>query len=369
MQKTESNFAELVQHFQFEGRFIEAVPHGNGHIHETYAIWFELANGKKHRYILQRMNHEVFKDPVAVMENIERITQHLRRKINAMGGDPQRETLNLIPATEGGYLYQAPDGNYWRTYVFIENAQTYDIIDNLQRVYDAARTLGNFQKLLADFPVGTLHETIPNFHHTPKRFEAFVRAVEQDSHSRARQVRDEIDFVQSRASDTKILIDLLEQGKLPLRITHNDTKLNNVMIDNQTGRGLCLIDLDTVMPGLSLYDFGDAIRTGAALAAEDEIDLSRVELSLAIFEQIAHGYLDSTRDFLIPAEMDHLAFSAKLITLEQCIRFLTDYLNGDIYYKIHRPQHNLDRCRTQLQLVSEMEKHGDEMNRMIEKYR
>ncbi len=369
MQKTESNSSELVQHFQFEGQFLEALPHGNGHIHETYAVWFETANGKKHRYILQRINDNVFKDPVAVMENIERVTQHLRRKIIAAGGDPQRETLNLVPATAGGFLHRSPNGGFWRAYTFIENAQTYDSLDNLQRVYHAAKCFGNFQKMLADFPVETLHETIPNFHHTPKRFEAFLRAVEQDSHNRAREVRDEINFIQARADETKILMDLLEQGKLPLRITHNDTKLNNVMIDDATGRGLCLIDLDTVMPGLSLYDFGDAIRAGAITAAEDEVDLNKVSLSLPIFEQIARGYLDSARDFLTSTEMDHLAFSAKLITLEQCIRFLGDYLSGDVYYRIHRPLHNLDRCRTQLKLIREIEKHADEMNRMVKRYR
>jgi hypothetical protein len=363
------NFAEIVKHFQFDGKFIEAVPHGNGHIHETYAVWFETVHEQKHRYILQRINHNVFKDPDAVMENIERITQHLQCKISAMGGDPQRETLNLVPATAGGYLYQSPNGGYWRAYVFIENAQTYDSLDNLQRVYHAAKCFGNFQKMLFDFPAETLHETIVNFHHTPKRFEAFIIALEKDSYNRAREARAEIDFVQARANDTKVFIELLEQGKLPLRITHNDTKLNNVMIDDATGRGLCLIDLDTVMPGLSMYDFGDAVRAGAMLAAEDEVDLTKIGLSLPIFEQIAHGYLDSARDFLTPAEINHLAFSAKLITLEQCIRFLTDYLNGDIYYRIHRPRHNLDRCRTQLQLVSEMEIHAGEMNQLIGKYR
>jgi Phosphotransferase enzyme family len=369
MKETGSDFADIVRHFQFDGRFLEGVPYGNGHIHDTYAVWFETAHGQKHRYLLQRMNHEVFKNPIFVMENIERITRHLRHKITAAGGDPQRETLNLIPAREGGFLYQSSTGSFWRAFIFIEDAQTYDTLDALSRVYQAASCFGNFQKMLADFPAEDLHETIPNFHHTPKRFEAFLRAVEQDSCNRACEVRDEINFIQTRASDTKVLMDLLEQGKLPLRTTHNDTKLNNVMIDNRTGRGLCLIDLDTVMPGLALYDFGDAIRAGAITAAEDEVDLSRVGLSLAVFEQMARGYLDSARDFLTPAEMEHLAFSAKLITLEQCIRFLTDYLNGDVYYRIHHPQHNLDRCRTQLKLVLEMEKNTDNMERIIEKCR
>jgi len=369
MQKTPPNLADIVRHFQFDGQFLEGVPYGNGHIHDTYAVWFETAHGQKHRYLLQRMNHGVFKDPLSVMENIEQVTRHLRHKITAAGGDPQRETLNLIPARESGFLHQSSEGNFWRAFIFIEDAQTYDSLDALSRVYQAASCFGNFQKMLADFPAGVLHETIPNFHHTPKRFEAFLRAVEQDSCNRAREVRDEINFIQARASDTKVLMDLLEQGKLPLRITHNDTKLNNVMIDNRTGRGLCLIDLDTVMPGLALYDFGDAIRAGAITAAEDEADLSRVGLSLAVFEQMASGYLDSARDFLMPAEMEHLAFSAKLITLEQCIRFLTDYLNGDVYYHIHHPLHNLERCRTQLKLVMEMEKNTDNMERIIEKCR
>ncbi|HID87303.1 MAG TPA: aminoglycoside phosphotransferase family protein [Anaerolineae bacterium] len=331
----EPDFAEIIQHFEFEGDFLGASPYGFGHINDTYAAYFRKAKGAVHRYILQRINTEVFKKPEELMENIERVTTHLRKKIIAAGGDPERETLNLIPTVEGKTFHRTPDGDYWRAYVFIEGARTYEIVENLDHVYNASRAFGKFQKLLSDFPAEQLHETIPNFHHTRKRFEAFVEAVERDVKNRARFVRAEIEFVEKRAEDTSVLIDLLEQGKLPERVTHNDTKFNNVMIDDQTGEGVCVIDLDTVMPGLTLYDFGDSVRSGANPAAEDERDLSKVCMDLEIFDRLVHGYLDVARDFLTPAEIDLLPFSAKLMTFECGMRFLTDHLNGDVYFKIH----------------------------------
>lgn len=362
------DFTEITKKFRFDGQFVEASSYGDGHINDTYAASFRNPDGVLHRYLLQRINHNVFRNPIELMQNIEQVTRHIRHKIIVAGGDPARETLNLIPTGEGGFLYQAPAGDYWRAFLFIENAQTYNNPINSKHIYSAARIFGLFQKLLADFPAETLHETIPNFHHTQKRFENFVRAVEQDSHNRAIRVKNEILFAQSRAGDTPVFVDLLARGELPLRITHNDTKLNNVMIDNKTGEGICMIDLDTVMPGLSLYDFGDAVRTGTALAAEDETDLSKVGFSLSTFEQLARGYLDAARDFLTPTEMDYLAFSAILMTFENGLRFLTDYLSGDIYYKIRRECQNLDRCRTQFKLVADMESHYDEMKAIIKKY-
>ena len=362
------DFTEIAKHFRFDGQFVEATPYGDGHINDTYAAHFRNPGGTLHRYLLQRINHNVFKNPVELMQNIERVTRHIQLKIAAAGGDPTRETLNLIPTSEGIFLYQSAEGNYWRAFLFIEDAKTYNNPINPKHIYSAARTFGIFQRFLADFPAETLHETIPNFHHTQKRFETFVKAVELDRYNRVSQVKDEIHFAQSRAGDTSVLIDLLARGELPLRITHNDTKLNNVMIDNKTGEGICMIDLDTVMPGLSLYDFGDAVRTGTALAAEDETDLPKVGFSLSTFEQLAHGYLDAARVFLTPTEIDYLAFSARLMTLEQGIRFLTDYLSGDVYFKTHREHHNLDRCRTQFRLVGAMETHYDEMRAIIKKY-
>jgi Ser/Thr protein kinase RdoA (MazF antagonist) len=362
------DFAEIVKHFRFKGNFLEAKPHPAGHINDTYIARFR-ADRAVPRYILQRINHYVFTAPERLMQNIEAVTAHLRRKIIAAGGDPERETLNLIPTVNGKSFYEANDGTYWRAYLFVEGAQTYDVVRSLDHVYNAARAFGNFQRLLSDYPAGQLHETIPDFHHTRKRFETFVEAVEKDVENRGRSVETEIEFVMQRAEDTSVLVDLLEQGKLPERITHNDTKFNNVMIDDETGEGVCVIDLDTVMPGLSLYDFGDTVRSGANPAAEDERDLSRVCIDLEIFERFACGYLDAARDFLTPTEIDYLPFSAILMTFECGMRFLTDYLNGDRYFKIHRESHNLDRCRTQFKMVRDMEERFDQMVRIIEALR
>ncbi len=363
------DFEEIVKHFKFEGDFLEASPYGFGHINDTYAARFRKANGAIRRYILQRINHNVFKKPEELMQNIERVTTHLRRKIIAAGGDPERETLNLIPTLEGKAFYRTQAGDYWRAYIFIADAQTYEVVESLDHVYSAAKAFGRFQKLLSDFPAAQLHETIPGFHHTGKRFEAFVEAVERDVKNRAYSAGADIEFVEKRAGDISILVNLLEQGKLPERVTHNDTKFNNVMIDAKTGKGMCVIDLDTVMPGLSLYDFGDCVRTGAALAAEDERDLSKVGIGLDIFDRLVHGYLEAARDFLTPIEIDHLPFSAKLMTLECGMRFLADHLSGDVYFKVHRENHNLDRFRTQLKMIRDMEEKFEEMVRIVEKYR
>ncbi len=361
-----TDFAAMVKHFQFEGNFLEASPCGFGHINDTYAARFRKPDGIAHRYILQRINHNVFKNPEELMQNVEAVTTHLRRKIIVAGGDPERETLNLIPTVEGKTFYETHDGNYWRAYIFIEGAQTYQVVENLDHVCNAAKAFGKFQRLLSDFPAAQLHETIPNFHHTRKRFETFVEAVERDVRNRAQSVRAEIEFVGQRAEDTSVLVDLLERGELPERVTHNDTKFNNVMIDDKTGEGVCVVDLDTVMPGLSLYDFGDSVRTGAALAAEDERDLSKVGIGLETFESLVHGYLGAAQDFLTSTEVEYLSFSAKLMTFECGIRFLTDYLNGDVYFRIHREDHNLDRCRTQFKMVQDMEEKLDQMLRIVE---
>jgi len=363
------DLAGIVKHFKFEGDFLDAHPYGFGHINDTYAAYFRKADGLVHRYILQRINHNVFKHPEKLMQNIERVTTHLRKKIIAAGGDPERETLNLIPTIDAKTFYRTHDGNCWRAYIFIEGALTYEVVETLDHVYNAAKAFGKFQKLLSDFPAEQLYETIPNFHHTRKRFEAFVEAVERDVKNRAQSVRDEIEFVEKRAEDASVLVDLLEQGRLPELVTHNDTKFNNVMIDDETGEGVCVIDLDTVMPGLSLYDFGDSVRSGANPAAEDERDLSKVCIDLEIFDLFARGYLDAARDFLTPTEVDYLPFSAKLMTFECGMRFLTDHLNGDVYFKIHRENHNLDRCRTQFKMVRDMEEKFDQMVRIVEKHR
>lgn len=359
---------EICRHFQVGGNLVEITPYGGGHINDTLLGVYQTSSGQV-RYIHQRINHNVFKQPEKVMENIERVTRYARERIRAAGGNPDRETLTLVPAEDGKSYYQAQDGSYWRTYTFIEGAHTYDIAQNLEQVYHAARAFGSFQKLLDDLPGERLHETIPNFHHTRKRFDAFLQALDADPANRAHSVKTEIEFILRREKDASLVVDLLAAGELPERVTHNDTKLNNVLIDDQTGEGICVIDLDTMMPGSALYDFGDLVRMGTATAAEDERDLSRVGVDLSLFSELARGYLDSARDFLTPVELDLLVFGGRLITYEQAIRFLGDYLNGDVYYKTHRPDHNLDRARTQIKMLEEMERKQTAMEEIIRRYR
>jgi hypothetical protein len=362
------SFQDIVNHFELKGRFKSATPYGVGHINDTYIADFQI-NSFTHRYILQRINHHVFTNPEGVMDNIKAVTDHLRKKIITSGGDPRRETLTLIPTLEGECYLKTDQGNYWRAYIFINNAQTYEVVENLNHVYNAAKAFGVFQLQLSDFPSHKLFETIPNFHNTRKRYEAFIDAVEKDEMNLVKSCESEIRFVKQRVDETSRLVDMLERGELPERITHNDTKFNNVLIDDETGEGVCVIDLDTVMPGLSLYDFGDAIRFIANPAAEDEQDLSKVLFDLEIFEYFTRGYLDAAGEFLTPLEIEQLAFSAIIMTLESGMRFLTDHLQGDIYFKIHRKKHNLDRCRTQFKLVQDMEEQYDEMVKIVEGYR
>jgi thiamine kinase-like enzyme len=363
--RPEPNFSNIVPHFLFEGDFIKAEPYGFGHINDTYAAYFRQ-NGAITRYILQRINHLVFKKPDELMSNISAVTAHLYKKINEAGGDPDRETLSLIPTQSGEVFYQTERGDYWRGYVFIENALTYQIPESLQHVYNAAYAYGRFQQLLRDFPATQLYETIPDFHNTAKRFDTFLSVTEIDPHNRAHTGKSEIDFVLQRAEEMPILVDLIEQDGLPIRVTHNDTKFNNVMIDDETGEGICVIDLDTVMPGSLLYDFGDAIRSITNTAEEDERDISLVHFNLEVFEKYVQGYFAATRESLTTVEIEHLAFSARLMTLECGMRFLTDHLNGDIYFRTKRENHNLDRCRTQFKLVQEMETKFEKMIHIIE---
>jgi len=351
--------------FAVEGHWIASRPIDSGHINDTYCSEFEAA-GKRTRYLNQRINHLVFREPGKLMENIRRVTSFAREQIVAAGGDPLRETLNIVPARDGSPFIRTPDGNYWRTFLYIEGARTYETVENLRHVYAASRAFGAFQRMLRRLPGGRLHETIPNFHHTRKRFEALAAAVDKDPCNRAAGT--EIAFALEREGDTGIIVEGLASGRIPERVTHNDTKLNNVLIDDRTGEGICVIDLDTVMPGSVLYDFGDSVRLGAATAAEDERDLSKVGFDTRLFDRLAAGYLDAARDFLTDEETRLLAFSAKLLTLECGMRFLTDHLEGDVYFKIHREGHNLDRCRTQFKMVAEMERRMPEMEAVIRRY-
>jgi hypothetical protein len=360
------NFSHLARQFAFEGRFLEAIPFGSGHIHDTYAVSFALGNRKTRRYILQRMNTHVFPKPKEVMENINKVTTHLRAAIQSGGGDPQRETLTLIPTQDGSLSYLDKDGTTWRGMVLIEEAQTYQTFADRKIYARTSRAFGRFQRHLVDFPPGELHVTLPNFHNTPWRLENFLQAVEDDDAGRLRITRKEVDFLLARKEKAGRLVDLERQGLIPSRVTHNDTKLDNVLIDDLTQEAICVIDLDTVMPGLALYDFGDTVRSATNPAAEDETDLTKVHFDFPVFRLLAQGYLAEMGSLLTPAELDNLAFSGWLITYEQALRFLGDYLNGDTYYKISRPLQNLERARTQIRLIEGMEERFDEMERAVE---
>lgn len=358
----------IFEQFELGGTLVEIVGVDSGHINDTYASRVHTRHGER-RFLHQRINHHVFQKPELVMENIIRVTQHAHRQITADGGDPARQTLTLVPTRGGAFFYRSPEGEYWRTYHHIDGARTYDVPENPRQVYEAARAFGYFQKILSTLPGGRLHETIPGFHHTPRRLEAFLRVLEADPCNRAAGVRAEIDFILARETETALVVDRVDRGELPERVIHNDTKLNNVLIDERSGEGICVIDLDTVMPGSALYDFGDMVRAAATTAAEDETDLTKVGVDLGLFGQIARGYAEAARDFLTPLEWELLPYAGKLITLEQGIRFLGDYLKGDIYYRVHRPGQNLDRARTQLRLVADMEANIGALCRIVEQVR
>ena len=346
--------------FEGGGAILEWQQYGSGHINDTYRVSLD-AGGTPASFILQRINHHIFKNPAAMMENIERVTAHLAAQVT---GEPDgdRRVLRLIAARDGRAWHVDAEGNHWRAYHFIEGARSYDAVESVEQAFQAGRAFGRFQELLAGLPAPRLHDTIPDFHHAPKRFDAFLQAVAGDVAGRALMVKREIEFALARQPIIGVLLD----AKLPERVTHNDTKFNNVLLDNTTGEAICVIDLDTVMPGLAPYDFGDMVRTTTSPALEDEQDLSKVTMQFAMFEALVRGYLSATRGFLTKAERDLLAFSGKLITLELGIRFLTDYLAGDTYFKVHREGHNLDRCRTQFKLVESIEQQDERMNRLVE---
>lgn len=359
---------EVIENFQFEGEYTEGIPYGSGHINDTFRVTFQH-KGETKRYILQRMNNQIFLNPEELMENVVGVTSWLRKKIVENGGEPERETLNLVPAKDGKAFYKDSEGEYWRVYLFIEGAKTYDLVENQEDFYQSAVAFGRFQGLLADYPAETLHETIQDFHNTVKRLDTFKKVVEADGCGRAAQVQEEIQFVLDREALAHKLCDMQAEGKLPLRVTHNDTKLNNIMIDDETRKAICVIDLDTVMPGLSVNDFGDSIRFGASTGAEDEPDLSKVSCSMELFELYTKGFVEGCKGSLTEEELDMLPVGAMTMTYECGMRFLTDYLEGDHYFKIHREGHNLDRCRTQFKLVKDMEEKWNQMNEIVNKYR
>ena len=355
------------RNFQYEGKVTEIYPYGNGHINDTFLLELQTEAGREKR-ILQRINKHVFPKPEEVMENIMNVTTYLNKKICENGGDPWRETLNVVPALDGKVYYQDGEGDFWRSYLFITDAACYDKVETPRDFYESAYSFGRFQNLLADYPAETLHETIAKFHDTRARFAAFKKAVEEDTAGRASEVQAEIQFVLDHEDVANCFSELLDKGELPLRVTHNDTKLNNIMIDNETRKGICVIDLDTVMPGLAMNDFGDSIRFGASTAAEDEKDLTKVSCDMGLFEIYTKGFLEGCGGKLTKREIELLPMGAKTMTYECGMSFLTDYLQGDIYFKIHRPEHNLDRCRTQFKLVADMEEKWETMKGIAQKY-
>ena len=356
--------AVIAQNFDLSGPVVGVEPYGSGHINATYRMQLD---GSPRYAILQRINSAVFPHPEDVMDNLIGITRHLTAKIEAAGGDPMRETLQLRPTRDGQQFYRDAEGGVWRVTQFIDRARTYDLVENPDHFYQSGVAFGRFQGLLADYPAETLHETIKKFHDTDSRLETFKQQVAEDPLGRAEGVRAEIDFFLERADVASRSGRLQAEGVLPLRVTHNDTKLNNVMIDDATGRAICVIDLDTVMPGLAINDFGDSIRFGASTAEEDEVDLSKVSCSMNLFGLYTRGFLEGTEGALTPAEIAELPHGAKVMTYECGIRFLGDYLVGDQYFRIARPQHNLDRARTQLTLIADMERKWDQMGEIVER--
>jgi hypothetical protein len=351
--------------FQRGGNIVSVKQFTAGLINATYLI----ETDKTEKYILQKINTFVFKKPDELMFNIVGVTKHITEKIKENGGDYKRENLNFLPCDNGEYYFRDENNGAWRLYIYVDEALTYNKPKNDDTFRNAGRSFGRFMKLLDGYPADTLHETIKNFHYTPARYENFLRAVEADIKGRKAVCEDEIQFVIDRKADTHKLTDLITEGVLPLRVTHNDTKLNNVLFDIKTDKGICVIDLDTIMPGLSLYDFGDSIRSGANTAAEDEADLSKVGIDLNLFEVYVDGFLSETAESLNDAEIENLAYGAKLMTFECGIRFLTDYLEGDVYFRTTHPEHNIIRARNQFKLVADMEAHMDEMNAIVMKYK
>ncbi len=340
----------IVGGFSIQGDFRSAESYGSGHINDSYRVTMNQG-GRDVHYLVQRINDHVFTNPGHVMENIEAATRHIRSKLTERGvSDVSRRVLTLIPSVDGRTSLVDSAGSTWRTYLFIEGCLGHDVVQSEGEAFQAARAFGQFQRDLSDFD-GELRETIPHFHDTPHRFEHFRAILAKDEHGRAAAAQEEIEFALDNEAIAHHLLDLHRSGAIPLRVTHNDTKLNNVLLDNNTGEGVCIIDLDTVMPGLALYDFGDLVRTSTSPAAEDERDLSLVFMQMPMFEALVRGYLEAASGFLVEAEIDNLPFAGKLISFEVGLRFLTDFLDGDRYFKVHRDGHNLDRCRTQFELA------------------
>ena len=350
-----NNIKDVLNRYGLES---DTQAYGNGHINDTYV----LEDGK---LILQRINTNIFKNPEELMENVVNVTEFLKKKISEQGGNPDRETLTVVKTTDGKTFHQTEDGNVYRIYKFIQDTRTIESNGSAEDLYHAGVGFGRFQKMLSDFPVEILHETIKDFHNTPKRIETLKAAIANDKAGRAASVQKEIEFALNYEKDASIVVNGIADGSIPLCVTHNDTKINNIMFDNQSNLGLCVLDLDTVMPGSRLYDVGDALRVGGSTAAEDETDLEKVWFNVKAFEAFAKGYLSELGDVLTEKELELLPFSVRLITYEQGVRFLTDYLDGDTYYKIHSEHHNLERTRNQFKLVADLLEKEEQMKAFV----
>ncbi len=351
--------------FGIPGDFVRGEPYGSGHINDTYLVSY-IRGSVPVRYIHQRINDNVFREPRKLMENIERVTRHQLKKLGEAGQrDFSRFCLRLVLSADGRPFVVDRDGKYWRTWHFIENARSHDIVETREQAREAAAAFGRFQRSLVDLPGERLNEVIPDFHHTKKRFAALERVISTDPLGRVGRRAREIDFAMQRKPITSLLVDRIRDGRLPERIAHNDTKINNVLLDDRTRKAICVIDLDTVMPGSALYDFGELVRTSTSPAGEDESDLDKVFVRMDIFEALVEGYLSEAGEFLTPGEREGLTLGARLMTFENGIRFLADYLEGDVYYKTSRATQNLDRCRAQFKLLESIEENEDEMNRII----
>ena len=362
---TNHDVSAIASHFHLPGPLVQVDVFGNGHINDTFCVTCQTDQGPV-RTVLQRINQNVFKKPVQVMENFERVTEHIQAKLTADNDPMGARQLTTLKSLDNQTYHRDAKDDVWRMVNCIEQAVTLEIIETPDLAFETARMFGWFQRMLTDLPGPALHETIPDFHNTPKRLKAFQDVLQKDPCNRVKGARPEIEFVLKHAEVCSVLLDQVSLGNMPVRVTHNDTKINNVLLDQDTYLGVCVIDLDTVMPGLSLYDFGDMVRTATSPTEEDEQDVSQIIMRMPIFEMLVKGFAQETHLFLTPLEKKHLAFSGKLITLEQMIRFLGDHLAGDTYYKIHREGHNLDRCRTQMALIQSIMAQEESMNTLVD---
>lgn len=364
----DERYLKIANAFNLPGIPVESGRLGNGHINDTVLMVFD-DNGVKKEYVLQKINKFVFHHPDELMENMVGVTEFLRRKVIAAGGDPEREVLTVIPAADGKNYYIDEDGEYWRVTKRISNARCHEMASSPEEFRKAGYAFGHFQNRLSDYPAETLHETIPYFHDTRVRYRNFIRSVEEDKMGRAAGCADEIRFILDRKTTAFYPMDSYDKGEFPLRVTHNDTKINNILFDLDTGNPICILDLDTVMPGLSMTDFGDATRTGTCTGLEDEPDISKVRCDLALFDSFAGGFIEGCEGKLTEHEVDSLPVGTLTSTYEQGLRFLADYLDGDVYFRTAYPEHNLVRTHTQIKMVEEIEAKWDKLCNIIQRYK